>query len=373
MRWILLVVVLGGTGCLDADRLLREGRAPELLARVRPVRAIDYRRRALALRAVGRPRQAAEELRIAVVLDPGSAESHRALGFVEAQLGMRGAALRAFEQAHQLDRRDPTSRAALARLLIARGYQRSEVAAALADLARAVELDPSARSLAGLARRPAQGRGGICPGPPSSSRPGILPPARCKLEAPIRLLEQLERRDLLVECQGAQLATRLLAAGCPRVALAIWERLEREAPSDPRWPLQAGAAWLSLGEVERARLRFVEASFLSRDRPAALLTIARLHLEARLPRLAGGYTVDALAFPLSLGQRVEAVRLLAASGHPEQAREVARAALDAARAVGARVEERVRLELEAAGSPRSRPASRPSLDREGATSPDGAR
>src|SRR5512134_1581464 len=51
MRFAPLLALLTVAGCLDADRLLREGRAAEVLARVRPVRPVDYRRRALALRA----------------------------------------------------------------------------------------------------------------------------------------------------------------------------------------------------------------------------------------------------------------------------------------------------------------------------------
>lgn len=334
MRWLLLLVAIPLGACLDVDRLLREGRASEVLARVRPVNPSDYRRRALALRALGQPRAAAEELRIAVALDPGAAQAQRALGFVEAQLGALGASLRAFEAAHRADPRDPTVRAALARLLVARARQRAQPALgqleeARADRERAARLAGPSRASASKAAPTAPTSAASCPGPdPETTRPRIHAARRCTLASATREVEELERRDLLLGCRGAALAARLLERGCAHQAIRILEGLEREAPSDPRWSFLNGAAWLSLGEVARAQLRFVDGLYHSRERGPALLVVARLHLEAGHPRLAGGFAVDALAFPLETRAKAEAATILERSGHLAQANE-ARSAVPA--------------------------------------------
>jgi len=324
-------------GCLaEGERLLRAGKTAEVLRRVRPVSAAACRLRAAALRAERRPQAARDELRLALLHDERSADTHRVLGYVEAELGAAGAAVEHLGRSLELKARQPAVRTALAGLLLQRARLRVDPAVGLLerdearrDLERAAALDPQlARRAAPLLEaathtsQPAGAAPSACPGPPPGlSGRGIPGAGRCTLRGAAKLALENARRHLLVGCAGPGLALRLEDAGCREEALSIWAALEAEAPGDPRWPLQAGRVLLGLGRDAEARLRFTDHLFLASDRGAALLGVARLLLSGGRRREAAGHAADSLPFATSLGQQLEALSLLVACGEKGGVRE----------------------------------------------------
>jgi hypothetical protein len=328
-----LVVGIGLAGCQarDGERLLRQGRFEELLRRVRATGPTSYWLRARALRGLGRPQAARTELLIGLVLDESSAEGHRLLGELEAELGEEGAALAELQRALEVDSRQLAVRRLVARLLVRRAVLRAgalgSVAEAKDDLRLARRLDPGLQvSEATLASASsASGDTARCPGPPSDlSRAPVAVGRACVLRRPERLLLRLQRRALLVGCQGAQLARRLAAAGCRGEALEVWAALMAEAPSDPRWPLEAARMQLALGRERQATLTLVDHVYLSRDRAAGLLQAARTLIAGGAQQLGARLAVEAAMFTRRREQIDELVELLRQAGLTAEAEEIRR-------------------------------------------------
>lgn len=312
------------------ETLLARGRFEDVLYTVRPVSAKAARLRASALRGQGRLAEAKSELLLGLAWDERSADTHRLLGYLLAEMGAAGSALAHLQRSLELDAGQPGVRKGVALLLARRALLRSDAAlglldpvAAAEDSSQAERLDPS---LSGLlaASQPGDRGSSLCPGPPAGLEGAPAPrQRRCAIPDPRRLVEAHRARYLLLGCGGAQLALRLEQAGCVAQALELWGALAREAPRDARWPLMQGRAALAQGRPDAAHLYFEQHQSLSEDRAAALLRIARALLAAGLPREAGDRAVWSMVFARHLEQQLEAVRLLSESGQVTQARQAA--------------------------------------------------
>jgi len=327
--FLALVLLAGCQGTAwHGRRLLRQGQPARVLTEVRAAGSDAFVVRGAALRQLGRAREARTSLLIGLSLDPRSAAGHHELAVVEAALGNWGAALAELEKVDELAPGRACVRRDLALLLLWRAAFRRGVGQtrdARADRKRALELAPC---LAGapVGRRPCASSSA----PPSVERP--LPPRRCSLRRPSRLLEALARRDLLLACRGPALALRLESAGCPAHARAVWEALAREAPADPRWPLEVARMLLvggRTGDRRRAELYLTNHVFLSDDRTAALIGVARTLEQTGFRRAATRRAVQALALAGSLDQAVAALRAVARTGTASQVQEAARVVLEA--------------------------------------------
>jgi tetratricopeptide (TPR) repeat protein len=321
----------------EGQRLLAEGQYDELLRRVRPTSGAACWLRARALRAQGRVRQARTELLVGLTHDPASAEGHRLLGYLEAALGNEGAALSAFARSLERAPRQPEVRRAVARLLVRRALLRvdpavglRDAASAKADLDRAISLDtslaPRGRELrAALVAPPSSWPGGGEGCPDSQRSPdGWAPPARsrCEVRDAGRYLEQLQRRRLLLGCEGSRLARRLAGHGCHGEALDVWRALTRETPSDGRWLLEAARTLLVLGRATEAILVLGEQVYLGPDRAASALRAARALIAAGHRRPAARFALDAITLTRRIDQVFEGAQLLRDAGMVKEARAV---------------------------------------------------
>ena len=122
-------------------------------------------------------------------------------------------------------------------------------------------------------------------------------------------MEKIQRRHLLVCCEGAGIAMNLEEHGCLRPASAIWTAMIQEAPSDPRWYFLAARNLLARGKLERARQQLVNHQFLSGDRAEALLDQATMLLTMGFKRQAARRAVEAMSF-IKDGARLEQARSL---------------------------------------------------------------
>lgn len=376
---LLLCVVAGGCQHGRGRTLLAEGKLAEVLESVRPVDAAAHVLRARALRRMGKLREARTELLLGRTRDARSADLHKWLGFVELELGSEGAALAALERALTLSPHQTCLKRAIGRLLLRRARYRSDPGLGLLQLeeahreiARAKGLDPclgaradrlqeSLRSHFGSGRYQRRGRA-RCPGLPEALEVGRelpLPkaPTRCKLRRPAQLLERARSRYLLLGCEGVQVARRLERYGCLEHAYRLWYELAQEAPTDPRWPLQAARVLLAQGKVQQANHHLLSHVFLAKERAAAQIAVARMLIRAGLKSRAARAAIEAISFVKRLDQQLELIRIIKLAGYLDQAREVARFTLEAKwPAVGpARVKQLVEEVISVSEDPRRRP------------------
>lgn len=325
----LAIVILALAGCRGTAwhgrELLRQGHPARVLTEVRAAGSDAFIVRGAALRQLGRAREARTSLLIGLSLDPRSATGHHELAVVEAALGSWGGALAALETAEALAPGRACVRRDLALLLLWRAAFRRGVGQrrdALVDRERALDLAPCLAD-APVGRVPC-GAGAS----PALERP--LPPRRCSLRRPSRFLAALARRELLLACRGPTLALRLESAGCPAHARAVWEALAREAPADPRWPLEVARMLLVGGRSDdrrRAELYLTNHVYLSGDRAAASIRVARTLEQTGFHRAATRRAVQALALAEGLDQAVAALRAVARTGTASQVQEAARVVL----------------------------------------------
>jgi tetratricopeptide (TPR) repeat protein len=375
---LLLLLSAAAAGCQHGRgrTLLAEGKLAEVLETVRPVDAVGHVLRARALRRMGRLREARTELLLGRSRDTRSAELHKWLGFVELELGNEGAALAALERALALGPRQTCVRRAVARLLLRRAHYRSDPglgllqqAEARREISRAARLDPCLEARAARLREALRGRPppdrhqrrgrARCPGVPLALEEGRdLPPprgpARCRLQRPTQLRERARSRYLLLGCEGVQVARRLERYGCLGDAYRIWLELAREAPTDPRWPLQAARVLLVQGKVQQAKHHLLSHVFLTKEKATAQIAVARLLLRVGLKSRAARAAIDAISFVERLDQQLELIRIIKLAGFSNQARKVAQITIEATWPdVGtARVKRLVEEAIRVSGDPR---------------------
>lgn len=325
-------------GCsTDGEALLRDGAYVRLLNEVRPLDAESCRLRALAWRGLSRPGQARTALRMSLLLDGERYETHRLLGFLEAQRGAQGAALRHFQRALELEPGQPEVAAAVARLLLRRAWLRADATLGMrqqlkadADARRAVELDPTLKSAAlevgrvalapGTRRHPRD-----CPGiPPIPARRPLPRDGACAARAWHRSVRLLEDRYLLAGCAGARLALAFERRGCLPAARRCWQLLAEQMPLDSRWPLQLARIALAAHRPHRADVLLLKMVYLAADLAGATLDAGHAVLQSGQRAKAAQRAIDALALAERLQHRLGAVELLVTSGHRDQAQRAAR-------------------------------------------------
>ena len=355
IRLRLLALVLAGlAGCgggLDSVPTGEEA-LEQALRQLRPHSAASLRVRACLKWRLGRHKSARREALIGLLVDPKSAAGCRQAAAMELALGQPGAALSLLERAHAEENKEPTTRAALAALLLTRAQQRMDprmgllqLGQAELDLRRAVKIFPKAGPRAcqikdGLARLQARsghpgglahlrGLGGDpfrtnvgCPGPPrgmGADLPALAPGGKCGLSRPTSYLPRLRRRYLLVGCAGAQLGLRLERWGCLDQALEVWQALMTESPADARWPLQAARVFLARGEAPRAEPLLTDHVFLSLQRDQAMLDTAKIQLKAGNKAQAARRATRALDLALTREQAKAAINLIFEAGYEAEA------------------------------------------------------
>ncbi len=278
-------------------------------SRVASPRAYAHYLRARVAEAAGDLRTAVEEMRSAVVFDPGSASLHVALAELLARTGQIP---RAETEARRAVALSPDGPAAWeAHLLLGKAAVIDRRPGdALRELRRSIELqvaqarnvppeeavyDPEAwrllaqvrleggdepvaeRTLDELAaRRPAEGAAALRELGMYHLEKGETPRA----EALFRKAVTLERRDVDAWRQLARIAEK---ADRPDDARKAWEDLLREDDDDPEALLALGRLALGAGDASAARAWFDRLVLVSRDEAAARSAVAFAWLDAHRP------------------------------------------------------------------------------------------